>query len=183
MFGVIEVVVGSMFSGKTEEVIRRGRRAVYAGQHVQFFKHDSDSRYHTTALASHSGVTMQAVAVQNVEQMLALILPDTQVVVIDEGQFFGDALVAFAMEQRDSCGRRLIIAGLDMDFEGKPFDPMPTLMAISTLCTKTRAICTKCGSEATYSQRIKASSERVVIGERDSYAARCRQHWNPAKFE
>ena len=182
MEGILEVVVGGMFSGKTEEIIRRGRRAVYAGQRVQVFKHSSDDRYDATRLASHSDNRMEAVALADVEQMRRVILPNTQVLVVDEGQFFKDPLIRLAIEQR-KLGRRIIIAGLDMDFEGNPFHPMPTLMAIANLVDKKRAICTKCPNEASFSQRRKRSSAQVLVGETDAYEARCGLHWDPTKFE
>ncbi|MFN3197997.1 MAG: thymidine kinase [Bradymonadia bacterium] len=173
--GWIEVVCGSMFSGKTEELIRRLRRAVYAHQKVQVFKPRVDTRYDDTAVVSHNDARVEAEPVDHANAIPGLVRPDTSVVGVDEAQFFDESLVAVVNQLADK-GLRVICAGLDMDYLGQPFEPMPQLMAIAEYVTKTRAICTVCGQPASRSQRLTASESQVELGAHDSYEARCRHH-------
>lgn len=176
--GTIEVIVGSMFSGKSEELIRRLRRAQIARQKVQIFKPSIDARYSETHIVSHSAMKIESVAVSTARDIVAALEPDTEVVGIDEGQFFDQELVTVVNELANQ-GRRVVIAGLDMDYLGRPFEPMPLLMAIAEDVSKTRAVCIQCGSPATYTQRLIASRERVVVGASDAYEARCRACFDP----
>ena len=176
--GWIEVIVGSMFSGKSEELIRRLNRARIARQKVQVFKPVIDSRYSVREIASHSGHKYDSKPVSTVAEMLDEIEPDTQVVGIDEGQFFDTALID-AVNELASSGRRVIVAGLDQDYTGRPFEPMPQLLSIAEFITKTHAICVKCGSTANYSQRTVESEARVEVGASDKYEARCRKCFVP----
>ncbi len=176
--GWIEVIVGSMFSGKSEELIRRLNRARIARQRVQVFKPSIDARYSIEEIASHSGRTHDSKPVATTREMMELIRPDTQVVGIDEGQFFDMDIVAAANELA-AGGKRVIIAGLDQDYTGKPFEPMPQLLSVAEFITKTHAICVKCGSTANYSQRTVESDERVEVGASDKYEARCRKCFIP----
>ncbi len=176
--GWIEVIVGSMFSGKSEELIRRMRRAQIAKQKVQIFKPAIDDRYSESHIVSHAERKIESFAVKTAQEIIEGTSEDTEVVGIDEGQFFDQALVEVA-NQLAHDGKRVIIAGLDMDYLGKPFEPMPLLMAIAEDVTKTRAICMQCGHAATYTQRLIASQERVVVGAAGSYEARCRQCFEP----
>ncbi len=176
--GSIEVIVGSMFSGKSEELIRRLRRAQIARQKVQIFKPAIDARYSDTHIVSHSAMKIESVAVTTARDIAAALEPDTEVIGIDEGQFFDQELVTVVNELADR-GKRVVIAGLDMDYLGRPFEPMPLLMAIAEDVTKARAVCMQCGSPATYTQRLIASRERVVVGAADAYEARCRACFDP----
>ncbi|MER3429539.1 MAG: thymidine kinase [Blastocatellia bacterium] len=176
--GWIEVIVGSMFSGKSEELIRRLNRARIARQKVQVFKPKIDVRYAEEQIASHSGQKHHSLPVGNSAELLAAVLPDTEVIGIDEGQFFDMGIVEVA--NRLACdGKRVIIAGLDQDYTGKPFEPMPQLLSIAEFITKTHAICVKCGSTANYSQRTVQSEARVEVGSGDKYEARCRKCFVP----
>ncbi len=170
--GWIEVICGSMFSGKTEELIRRLRRAEFAKQKVEIFKPGVDTRYDAVDVVSHEGTTIRSTPVPNSTNLL-LLTSDIQVVGIDEAQFFDDGLPTVC-EQLANSGIRVIIAGLDMDFQGRPFGPMPALMAIAEYVTKVHAICMHCGGLATFSHRKTASQELVVLGETDSYEPLCR---------
>jgi len=176
--GWIEVIAGSMFSGKSEELIRRLRRAKIARQKVQVFKPEIDSRFSDNQIVSHSEMRHESANIQSAKDMLARVEPDTEVVGIDEGQFFDDELVNVAntLARR---GVRVIIAGLDQDYTGKPFEPMPQLLAVAEYITKTHAICMKCGQPANYSQRTFQSDERVAVGAADKYEARCRRCFVP----
>ncbi len=176
--GWIEVITGSMFSGKSEELIRRLRRAQIARRKVQIFKPAIDSRFSEEHIVSHSEMRMESTLVRSAGEILEGVGPDTEVVGIDEGQFFDQELVGVA-NQLACRGKRVIIAGLDMDYLGRPFEPMPLLLAIAEDITKTRAICMQCGSPATYTQRLIASRERVVVGAADAYEARCRACFDP----
>ena len=176
--GWIEVIVGSMFSGKSEELIRRLRRAQIARQKVQIFKPAIDDRYSETQIVSHAERRIESLAVTSANQILASVHDVTEVVGIDEGQFFDQELVGVA-NTLASDGKRVIIAGLDMDYLGNPFEPMPQLMAIAEDVSKTRAICVQCGHAATYTQRLIASQERVVVGAAGAYEARCRHCFVP----
>jgi len=176
--GWIEVITGSMFSGKSEELIRRLRRAQIARRKVQIFKPAIDSRYSEEHIVSHSEMRIESQLVRSAAEILEGVAPDAEVVGIDEGQFFDQDLVRVA-NQLAGQGKRVIIAGLDMDYLGRPFEPMPLLLAVAEDITKTRAICMQCGSPATYTQRLIASRERVVVGAADAYEARCRACFDP----
>ena len=176
--GWIEVIVGSMFSGKSEELIRRLRRAQIARQKVQVFKPKIDNRYSIEQIASHSGMTHISNPVMTAAEMMAHMENDTQVVGIDEGQFFDMEIINAATELANG-GKRVIIAGLDQDYLGRPFEPMPQLLSIAEFITKTHAICVKCGNTANYSQRTSDSKERVEVGASDKYEARCRKCFVP----
>ena len=171
--GWIEVICGSMFSGKTEELIRRVKRAVYGKQAVQVFKPRIDDRYSETQVVSHSQLRLTSVPIERAEEIFYHLLPDTQVVGIDEVQFFGPEIVAVC-EALARLKLRVICAGLDQDFQGKPFDPMPQLLAVAEYVTKQLAICVVCGNPANRSQRLISGSERVVVGAAGAYEARCR---------
>ncbi len=176
--GWIEVITGSMFSGKSEELIRRLRRAQIARLNVQSFKPAIDSRYSEIHIVSHSEMRIESELVSSAAEILRAVATETEVVGIDEGQFFDGDLVNVANDLAHR-GKRVIIAGLDMDYLGRPFEPMPQLLAIAEDITKTRAICVQCGSPATYTQRLIASRERVVVGAADAYEARCRACFDP----
>lgn len=179
--GWIEVVTGCMFSGKTEELIRRVRRAQLARQPVIVFKPDIDRRYSDDNVDSHSGLTIRSIRVQSADQIPAYV-GDASVVGIDEAQFFDERLVGICEDLANS-GKRVIVAGLDMDYQGKPFEPMPQLLAVAEYIQKVLAICVVCGNPADRSQRIVKRDARVLVGETDAYEARCRLHWNPHSFE
>jgi len=176
--GWIEVIAGSMFSGKSEELIRRLNRARIARQKVQVFKPQIDARYSKEEIASHSGQTHGSTPVATTAEMMNQVHADTQVVGIDEAQFFDMAIVD-AVNELAETGKRVIVAGLDQDYTGRPFEPMPQLLSIAEFITKTHAICVKCGSTANYSQRTVASVARVEVGAADKYEARCRQCFVP----
>jgi thymidine kinase len=176
--GWIEVIAGSMFSGKSEELIRRLNRARIARQKVQVFKPGIDARYSIEEIASHSGQKHISIPVSSTAEMLALVAGDTEVVGIDEAQFFDTAIID-AANSLASDGKRVIIAGLDQDYTGKPFEPMPQLLSIAEFITKTHAICVKCGSTANYSQRTVESDALVEVGASDKYEARCRRCFVP----
>jgi thymidine kinase len=176
--GWIEVIVGSMFSGKSEELIRRLKRASIARQNVQVFKPKIDDRYSKEEIASHSGIKLKSKPVSTARELLKHVKTETQVVGIDEGQFFDEELSAIA-NQLANMGKRVIIAGLDQDYMGKPFEPMPQLLAIAEFITKTHAICVSCGDTANYSQRTFESEARVEVGASGKYEARCRQCFVP----
>ena len=176
--GWIEVIAGSMFSGKSEELIRRLRRAKIARQKVQVFKPEIDSRFSQDHIVSHSEMRHESANIRSAAEVLAKVDPDTEVIGIDEGQFFDNELVDVATELAGR-GVRVIIAGLDQDYTGKPWEPMPQLLAIAEYITKTHAICMKCGQPANYTQRTFDSEERVAVGGGDMYEARCRQCFVP----
>ena len=176
--GWIEVIAGSMFSGKSEELIRRLRRAKIARQKVQVFKPVIDHRYAHDHIVSHSEMRHESSTVETAAELRARVEPGTEVVGIDEGQFFDNELVEVANELADR-GLRVIIAGLDQDYTGKPFEPMPQLLAIAEYITKTHAICVRCGQPANYSQRTFDSEERVAVGAGGMYEARCRRCFVP----
>jgi thymidine kinase len=176
--GWIEVIAGSMFSGKSEELIRRLRRAKIARQKVQVFKPDIDSRFSQDHIVSHSEMRHESANIRSAAEVLAKVEPDTEVIGIDEGQFFDNELVDVATELAGR-GVRVIIAGLDQDYTGKPWEPMPQLLAIAEYITKTHAICMRCGQPANYTQRTFDSEERVAVGGGDMYEARCRQCFVP----
>ncbi len=176
--GSIEVITGSMFSGKSEELIRRVRRAQIARQQVQLFKPHVDTRYSAAEIVSHSEMKMPSETVQYAEDILHRVDPKTEVVGIDEGQFFDASLVEVA-DTLANRGLRVIVAGLDQDFRGVPFEPMPQLMAIAEYVEKTLAVCMRCGAPANRSQRLVAAEDRVVVGGAGEYEARCRVCFRP----
>ncbi|MER0438505.1 thymidine kinase [Emticicia sp. W12TSBA100-4] len=171
--GWIEVVCGSMFSGKTEELIRRLKRAKIAKQKVEIFKPAIDVRYHEIDIVSHNQTAIRSTPVHSSEEIL-LITSDCEVVGIDEAQFFDRGIVEVVNKLAEN-GKRVIIAGLDMDSRGIPFGPMPALMSIAEYVTKVHAICVVCGDIANYSYRKVPSEAQVMLGELDSYEARCRK--------
>jgi thymidine kinase len=170
--GSIEVICGSMFSGKTEELIRRLKRAEIAKLKVEIFKPATDTRYDESAVVSHNYNSIAATPVDHSAAIL-LLSANTQVVGIDEAQFFDDGLPEVCNTLANK-GLRVIVAGLDMDFAGKPFGPVPALMAIAELVTKVNAVCVRCGNPAVYSYRRVASDARILLGEKESYEPRCR---------
>ncbi|HMA17783.1 MAG TPA: thymidine kinase [Thermoanaerobaculia bacterium] len=176
--GWIEVICGSMFSGKSEELIRRLRRAIIAKQRVQIFKPTIDSRYSEAEIVSHSEMRMPSVPVASSAELLDKVDHRTEVVGIDEAQFFDEGVVEAAQRLADQ-GKRVIVAGLDKDFRGQPFGPIPTLMAVAEDVTKTLAICVRCGSPANNTQRLVESDELVVVGAQGVYEARCRRCFEP----
>jgi len=177
--GWIEVITGSMFSGKSEELIRRLRRAQIARQHVQIFKPLVDDRFCESHIVSHSDMRMASQNVRRSDDLATCVDDDTDVVGIDEGQFFDTGLPAVcnALANR---GKRVIVAGLDQDYLGRPFDPMPQLLAIAEYITKTLAICVVCGEPANHTQRLVDSSDRVLVGASGLYEARCRHCFDPS---
>src|ERR687898_1226703 len=180
--GWIEVIVGSMFSGKSEELIRRLRRAQIARQKVQIFKPKLDTRYGDDHIVSHSEMRILSVPVASSRELLERVEPDTEVVGIDEGQFFDPELPAVCCTLADQ-GKRVLVAGLDQDYLGKPFDPMPQLLAIAEYITKTHAICMVCGNPASHTQRLVPSGDRVLLGATGLYEARCRRCFDPLLAE
>jgi thymidine kinase len=176
--GWIEVITGSMFSGKSEELIRRLRRAQIARQKVQIFKPAIDDRYGDDHITSHSEMKIASESLQKSAELLTRVRPETEVVGIDEGQFFDQELPAVCSTLADQ-GKRVIVAGLDQDYLGKPFEPMPQLLAIAEYITKTLAICVVCGAPANHTQRLVASRERVLVGAQGAYEARCRRCFDP----
>jgi thymidine kinase len=176
--GWIEVITGSMFSGKSEELIRRLRRAQIAKQKVQIFKPVVDSRFSADHIVSHSDMRIASQNVQTSDDLVRHVADDTEVVGIDEGQFFDLNLPAACNTLADR-GKRVIIAGLDQDYLGRPFEPMPQLLAIAEYITKTLAICVVCGGPANHTQRLVASSDRVLVGAGGMYEARCRHCFDP----
>ncbi|GGC75540.1 thymidine kinase [Pedobacter quisquiliarum] len=170
--GSIEVVCGSMFSGKTEELIRRLKRAQIAKLNVEIFKPRTDIRYDESAVVSHNANAVQSTPVDHSSAIL-LLGANTQVVGIDEAQFFDDDLPEVCNKLANK-GIRVIVAGLDMDFSGKPFGPMPALMAIAEHVTKVNAVCVRCGSPAMYSYRTITNDAKILLGEKESYEPRCR---------
>lgn len=171
--GWIELICGSMFSGKTEELIRRLTRARIAKLNVRIFKPALDTRYHDQNIVSHSALTIPSTPVQTAGQIIELA-GNCDVVGIDEAQFFDKDIIAVCNTLADQ-GQRVIVAGLDMDFAGQPFGCVPQLMAVAEYVTKVHAICVVCGDIAQYSYRLVPSQERVLLGETDSYEARCRR--------
>jgi len=170
--GWIEVICGSMFSGKTEELIRRLKRAKIANQRVEIYKPKKDDRYHETKVVSHDENAISSIPVE--ESALILdVAPDVRVIGVDEAQFFDERLPQVC-ETLALRGVRVIVAGLDMDFLGNPFGPMPSLLAMAEYVTKVHAICPHCGNLATHSYRLTAEKETVVLGEKDKYEPRCR---------
>jgi thymidine kinase len=180
--GWIEVICGSMFSGKTEELIRRVTRALYGKQRVQVFKPRLDTRYDETRVVSHSRLAVTSTPVERPEEIFYSLSPETQVVGIDEVQFLGPEVVTVC-EALANRGLRVICAGLDQDYRGRPFEPMPHLMAVAEYVTKVHAICVVCGNPAHRSQRVVAGEGRVLVGAADAYEARCRKCHVPDPVE
>lgn len=176
--GWIEVIAGPMFSGKSEELIRRVTRYHLARVPTQTFKPALDTRYAETEVVSHSNMTTKAIPVADSDELLRTVEDRTVVVGIDEGQFFDDGLVAVA-ERLAGNGKNLIIAGLDLDYLGRPFEPIPTLMLRAEYVTKSLAVCHRCGGPGLFTQRVVQSDELVVLGATDAYEARCRHCYNP----
>lgn len=171
--GSIEVICGSMFSGKTEELIRRINRVKIAKRNIQIFKPTIDSRYSKKDIVSHSHNATEAIPVQRAQVILANILDNTEVVAIDEAQFFDDGIIE-VVNTLVSNGKRVIIAGLDMDYLGQPFGPMPQLMAMADDVYKCRAICMRCGHLANFSYRIAMDTQQILVGEKQEYMPLCR---------
>ena len=176
--GWIEVIVGPMFSGKSEELIRRLRRAEIARQRVQIFKPLIDQRYKANEIVSHSGLEIGSDNVRTAAEVMQKVEPRTEVIGIDEAQFLGDEAVAICTQLAD-MGKRVIVAGLDTDFMGRPFEPMPRLLAVAEEITKLLAICVRCGNPAVHTQRLVASEELIVVGATGMYEARCRRCFEP----
>jgi thymidine kinase len=174
--GCIEVICGSMFSGKTEELIRRLKRARIARQKVEIFKPKFDTRYDEINVVSHDSNFIHSTPVESSSRIL-LLANDVEVIGIDEAQFFDDELPQVC-EMLANRGIRVIVAGLDMDYLGKPFGPIPDLMAMAEYVTKVHAICMKCGNLANHSHRTVGSDSRILLGEQDSYMALCRSCFN-----
>ena len=177
--GSLTVISGSMFSGKTEELIRRSRRALYARRRVQVFKHALETRSDDGEIRSHNGVPHEALPVSSSEELLEKVDPTTDVVAVEEAQFFDGGIVEVCQRLADG-GYDVIVAGLDMDFRGEPFGPMPDLLAEADEVVKLRAICARCGRDAARSQRLidgrpaPASAPTILVGAEESYEARCR---------
>jgi thymidine kinase len=183
--GILEVITGPMFSGKSEELIRRLKRARIARQRVACFKPDIDLRYHRTSIASHSSQTHDAVTVATVELLRESLYPqlaDVEVVGIDEVQFFDPAVIPLALELV-ALGKRVLMAGLDTTFNNEPFGPVPNLMALADKVTKLSAVCMVCGASAIHTQRLGSSQELVVVGAAGMYEARCRNCFQPSLDE
>jgi len=175
--GWIEVICGSMFSGKTEELIRRVRRAQIARQKIELFKPEIDTRYSKDEIVSHDDQKLPSRVVKNANEMIPLSL-EVQVVAIDEAQFYKKNLVKVC-NTLANMGKRVIVAGLDTDYRGDPFSPIPELLAIAEYITKTHAICVVCGNPANFTQRTTKSKDQVLIGTSDIYEARCRNCYDP----
>ncbi len=176
--GWIEIICGPMFSGKSEELIKRLRRAQIAKRRVQIFKHGSDSRYDATSIVSHSQMSLPGVAISDINDILKLVDDRTELVAIDEGQFFTDDILVVTNKLANQ-GKRVIVAGLDMDYMGNPFGPMPKLMCSAEYVSKQLAICMSCGDPANFTQRLTQATEQVVVGADETYEARCRLHFEP----
>jgi thymidine kinase len=176
--GSVEVITGSMFSGKTEELIRRLRRAQFAGLKVEIFKPSLDKRYSVNRVVSHDEKSIVSTPVDNASAIL-LLAGDVNVIGIDEAQFFDNSIIEVCNSLADN-GIRLVIAGLDMDFMGKPFGPMPALLAIAEYITKVHAICVRCGNLAQYSFRKSDDEQVVLLGEKNLYEPLCRNCYNSA---
>jgi thymidine kinase len=179
--GVLEVITGPMFSGKSEELIRRLKRARIARQRVACYKPDIDLRYHRTAIASHSSQTHDASVIATVEELRDKLFPqlaEVEVVGIDEVQFLSPEIIPLALELV-ALGKRVLIAGLDTTFSNEPFGPVPALMALADKVTKLSAVCMVCGQSAIHTQRLGQSQELVVVGAAGLYEARCRAHFSP----
>jgi thymidine kinase len=179
-YGWIEVICGSMFSGKSEELIRRVHRVQIAKKKVQVFKPTIDTRYSIQYIYSHNGTKIEAINISNSKELLEKTEPDTEVVAIDEAQFYDKGIVTICQKLADQ-GRRVMVAGLDQDFRGEPFGPIPELLAVAEYIDKLQAICMICGSPASRTQRLvngkpaKYSDPIILIGAKETYEARCRK--------
>lgn len=180
--GWIEVVCGPMFSGKSEELIRRVTRSVFARIPVQTFKPGLDSRYSLSHVTSHSSQRVAAQPVDSSAALLRAVRKETVVVGVDEGQFFDEGLIEVC-ESLAVAGKQVVVAGLDLDYLGRPFDPIPLLAARSEYVTKMLAVCHRCGGPAAFTQRIVEGDDLVVLGATDSYEARCRLCYDPTELE
>jgi thymidine kinase len=176
--GWIEAICGPMFSGKSEELIRRLRRAMIARKRVQVFKPAVDDRYSIDEIVTHADIRMKSEPVNSADEILEKLDWRTQVVGIDESNFFGEGLVAVANRLADA-GKQVIIAGLDTDYMGRPFPPMPDLLSLAESITKTLAICMRCGAPAKHTQRLVESDELILVGADGAYEARCRRCFEP----
>jgi thymidine kinase len=180
--GWVEVICGPMFSGKSEELIRRMTRYQIARIPVQTFKPSLDDRFATHEVVSHSALSVAAEPVADSDALLKAVKDRTEVVGIDEGQFFDDGLVE-AVERLAAAGKRVIVAGLDQDFLGRPFEPIPSLMLRAEYITKALAVCHRCGGAGMFTQRVIESDELVVLGAQDAYEARCRRCYDPTESQ
>jgi len=180
--GWVEVICGPMFSGKSEELIKRIRRAQIARRRVQIFKHGNDSRYDATSIVSHSQQSIPGIAVTDVNDIIALVDDRTEMLAIDEAQFFTDDIVD-VVNKLGNQGKRVIVAGLDLDYRGRPFGPMPQLMCTAEYVTKQLAICMVCGEPANFTQRLTPATDQIVVGASETYEARCRRHFEPPQEE
>lgn len=171
--GWIEVICGSMFSGKTEELIRRIRRAEYAKQEVMVFKPNIDNRYEKDSIVSHSQMRAASISIEHASDIYSYLQADTKIIAIDEAQFFDESIVGICSDLADR-GYRVIVAGLDQDYRGEPFGSMPQLLAIAEYVTKNLAICMVCGNPANRTQRTVHQDEQILVGSTESYEARCR---------
>ncbi len=180
--GWIEIICGPMFSGKSEELIKRLRRAQIAKRRVQIFKHGFDARYDATSIVSHSQMSLPGVAISDINEVLDLVDDRTELVAIDEAQFFSEDIVSVTNKLANQ-GKRVIVAGLDLDYQGNPFGPMPKLMCAAEYVSKQLAICMSCGDPANFTQRLTAATEQVIVGAAEIYEARCRQHFEPPTEE
>jgi thymidine kinase len=176
--GWIEAICGPMFSGKSEELMRRLRRAMIARKRVQVFKPAIDQRYSSDEIVSHNDLRMKSQVIQQASDILPLLDPRTEVVGVDEANFFGPDLVKVATELADG-GKQVMIAGLDTDYMGRPFPPMPELLSLAESITKTLAICMRCGNPAKHTQRLVESNDLIVVGAGGMYEARCRRCFEP----
>lgn len=180
--GWIEVICGPMFSGKSEELIRRLRRAEIARQRVQIFKHNLDARYEASSIVSHSQQSLPSVAVNEASQIIASVEDRTEVVAIDEAQFFDHDVVDVCVRLAN-LGKRVVVAGLDLDYRGLPFGPMPEIMCRAEYISKQLAICMVCGEPAGFTQRLTHSRDQIQVGAAGMYEARCRHHFEPPESE
>ena len=180
--GWIEVICGPMFSGKSEELIKRLRRAQIARRRVQIFKHGIDARYDATSIVSHSQQSLPGIAITDIKDVLDLVDDRTELVAIDEGQFFSEKIIEVTNKLANQ-GKRVIVAGLDLDYRGKPFGPMPQLMCCAEYVSKQLAICMTCGDPANFTQRLTEAKDQIVVGATETYEARCRQHFEPPTEE
>jgi len=180
--GWIEIICGPMFSGKSEELIKRLRRALIAKRRVQIFKHGIDDRYDDTNIVTHDQQSIPGIALTDVRDILTMVDDRTELVAIDEGQFFSADIVAVANTLANR-GKRVIVAGLDMDYMGQPFGPIPQLICSAEYVTKQLAICMTCGDPANFTQRLTRATEQVIVGASETYEARCRLHFEPPAAE
>lgn len=180
--GWIEVICGPMFSGKSEELIRRLRRAEIARQRVQIFKHSLDARYEESSIVSHSRQSLPSVSTADAGQILAATEDRTEVVAVDEAQFFSPDLIDVCVRLANR-GKRVVVAGLDLDYRGLPFGPMPEIMCRAEYVTKQLAICMVCGDPAGFTQRLTHSRDQIQVGATGMYEARCRHHFEAPQAE